>query len=30
MLLTCFYFHDNFRVIRVSTRLIDTASTAAN
>ncbi len=25
LLLTCFYFHDNFRVIRVSTRLIDTA-----
>ena len=29
LLLTCFYFRDNFQVIRVSTRLIDTAATAA-
>jgi len=29
LLLTCFYFRDNFQVIRVSTRLIDTSATAA-
>jgi hypothetical protein len=29
LLLTCFHFLDNFQVVRISTRLIDTAATAA-
>ena len=28
LLLTCFHFSDNFRAVRISTRLIDTAATA--
>ena len=29
LLLTCFYFRDNFQVVRISTRLIDTSAMAA-